>query len=46
MNKGLRLWMSCVHMPKNETIFVSMNHPSILEHIQSGFEGQNQRKVI
>ncbi len=35
----------CAHA-KNETNFVSMNCPSILEQVQSGFEGENKRKVI
>jgi hypothetical protein len=35
----------CAHA-QNETNLVSMNRPSILEQVQSGFEGENKRKVI
>ncbi len=35
----------CAHA-KNETKFVSMNCPCILEQVHSEFEGKNKRKVI
>ncbi len=44
--KGVKVVdVKCAHA-KNETKFVSINHPFVFEQIQSGFEGKNKMKVI
>jgi len=37
--------LKCAHA-KNETTYVLMNHPSILQQIQGGSDQNNKKKVI
>ncbi len=37
--------LKCAHA-KNETTYVLMNHPSILQQIQGGNDQNNKKKVI